>query len=171
MSGEPASSLPYAQPLLDAVGLFTKLHIEYALIGGVAAMYYGRARFTEDVDFIAAADHQEILASNPQAMRNAHFDPTSTWKLYHDSGVEIDIWKDEHTDDIISRAREVELTGHRVRVAEAHDLIAMKLRAGRIQDDYDIFEISRGTPLDHERIRSMVTPDQFAHFLEIQQRS
>jgi len=41
--------VPYPQPLLDAVRLFDELGIGYALIGGVAAMHYGRSRFTEDV--------------------------------------------------------------------------------------------------------------------------
>src|SRR4051812_19588675 len=83
----------YTAPLLDAVSLFEELGIGYALIGGLAAMHYGRSRFTEDVDFVAAADHEAKLAANGEAMRRLHFDPGSTWKLYHESGVEIDIWK------------------------------------------------------------------------------
>src|SRR5687768_7064405 len=91
-----STPLPYAGPLLDAVGLFERLGIPYALVGGVAAMYYGRARFTEDLDFVAATGHMNVLAASPDVMREFHFDPACTWKLYHDSGLEIDIWKDEH---------------------------------------------------------------------------
>src|SRR5438067_426311 len=71
--------VPYAQPLLDAVGLFERLRIGYALVGGVAAMYYGRARFTEDVDFVATTSHQDLLQKNPEPMREFHFDPTCTF--------------------------------------------------------------------------------------------
>src|SRR3954464_3932217 len=95
MSGEPGTSFPYSQPLLDAVHLFERLSIGYALVGGVAAMYYGRARFTEDVDFVATTGHREVLGQNLQVMEQLHFAPTSTWKLYHESGVQIEIWKDE----------------------------------------------------------------------------
>src|SRR5205814_6251734 len=102
-------------PLLHAVDVFELLRIGYALVGGVAAMYYGRALFTEDVDFVAASRHQETLAEQPDVMRATHFDPSCTWKLYHDSGVEIDIWKDEHAEALVRRAVIVELARRSVR--------------------------------------------------------
>ena len=171
MSEPAGEAVPYAQPLLDAVALFDELGIGYALVGGVASMYYGRARFTEDLDFVADAGHGDLLARHADSMRRHRFDPTCTWKLYHDSGVEIDLWKDEFSDDIVRRAVEVELVGRRVRVAEAHDLIAMKLRAARVQDDYDISEVLRGQPsIDDGVVRARVTPEQFAHYLSVKQR-
>ena len=126
---------------------------------------------TEDLDFVASPGHMELLFSNPYAMRQYHFDPACTWKLYHDTGVEVDLWKDEHADAIISRSREVELAGRKLRIADPHDLVAMKLRAGRLQDDYDVSEILRATPLDEPTLRSRVTPEQFAHFESIKARS
>ena len=98
MNGKPESWVPYAQPLLDAVSLFEELGIGYALIGGIAAMYYGRARFTEDVDFVAIAGHANIFSAHPAAMEKHHFDPTCTFKPYHQSGVHVDLWKDDHAD-------------------------------------------------------------------------
>ena len=59
---EPALGASLAAPLLDAVEMFTQLKIPYALIGGLAAMVYGRARFTEDIDFVAASAHEAVLA-------------------------------------------------------------------------------------------------------------
>ena len=171
MNESNPGDVPYAQPLIDAVSLFEELKIGYALAGGVAAMYYGRARFTEDLDFVAAAGHMDQLAANPEVMRRHHFDSASTWKLYHESGVEVDIWKDEHADEIISRAQEVELAGRTVRIADPHDLSAMKLRAGRLQDDYDISEILRGRPIDEARVRSSVTAEEFKHFLDVKRRA
>jgi hypothetical protein len=166
-SGGP---VPYAGPLLDAVGLFERLSIGYALVGGIASMYYGRSRFTEDVDFVAGSGHMDVLAANPDAMREFRFDPGCTWKLYHSSGVDIDIWKDEHADAIVGRASEVEMAGRRVRIAEAHDLIAMKLRAGRIQDDYDVSEIVKGATVEDARVAALVTPGQYEHYLGIRRR-
>lgn len=168
--GEPADAIPYAGPLLDAVGLFGRLSIGYALVGGVAAMYYGRSRFTEDVDFVATAGHMDVLAGNPQAMREFRFDPTCVWKLYHASGVDIDIWKDEYADAIVARSREVALAGTTIRVVDPHDLIAMKLRAGRIQDDYDIAMVVSGTAVDDARVAAAVTAEQYARYLDIKRR-
>src|SRR5687768_403634 len=96
LMAEPVGDeVPYARPLLDAVELFEELRIGYALVGGVASMYYGRARFTEDLDFVAETGHGERLEQSPDAMQRHRFDSSCTWKLYHDSGVEIDLWKDQ----------------------------------------------------------------------------
>ena len=91
MNEPNGTQVPYTQPLIDAVSLFEELKIGYALAGGVAAMYYGRARFTEDLEFVAASGHMDVLAANADAMRRHRFDPASTWKLYHESGVDIDM--------------------------------------------------------------------------------
>jgi hypothetical protein len=165
MESQPA--ILYAQPLNDAVTLFERLGIGYALAGGMAAMFYGRARFTEDVDFVAASGHRDVLAANPQIMRECHFDPGCTWKLYHESGTDIDIWKDDCADDIVRRAVTVKMAGRDIRIAELHDLIAMKLRAGRLQDDFDISEIVKHHVIDTELLESYVTPEKFAHLREI----
>jgi hypothetical protein len=162
---------PLLQPLLDIVQLFTALQIPYALISGIAAMLYGRARFTDDVDFVASAGHQDVRAANPDAMRKFHFDPSSTRELHHDSRVEIDIWKDEHTDGIAARGKELEFQSHIVRVADVHDLIAIKLRAGRLQDDYDIGEIVRSTSIDESTLRQLISPSQFERFHQIRLRA
>jgi len=162
---------PHAQALLDAVALFDELGIGYALVGGVAAMYYGRARFTEDVDFVAAAGHAEVLAAHPAAMQSHGFDPACTWKLHHASGTEIDLWKDERADEIVARARAAALAGRSVRIADPHDLIAMKLRSGRLQDDYDISEVLCGTAITDGTVQALVEREQFAHYLDIKRRT
>ncbi len=84
--------------------------------------------------------------------------------------VEVDIWKDEHATGIIDRARPQILHARNVPVADPHDLIAMNLRADRIQDDYDISDILKHTPIDDERVRSAVDDDGFAHYLSIKKR-
>lgn len=167
---QPSPPSDLTQPLLDAVALFESLGIAYALAGGVASMVYGRARYTEDVDFVAQADHEAILQANAEAMKRHGFDPGSTWKLYHRSGAQIDLWKDAHSDEIVQRAVPNRLGGKTVLVVEMHDLIAMKLRAGRPQDDYDISEIIKHQTIDADTIRSRVTPEQFAVFEKIKAR-
>jgi hypothetical protein len=170
MESRSDSWVPYAQPLLDAVELFDELRIGYALIGGIAAMYYGRARFTEDVDFVAVTGHMEIFADHPVEIVKHHFVSDCTHKLYHRSGVQVDLWKDEHADQIVQRAIDAELAGRKIRVIEPHDLIAMKLRAGRLKDDYDISQVVLGTPIDPSRLATLVTPDELKRFEEIRTR-
>lgn len=170
LMSEESPSTDLTQPLLDAASLFETLGIRYALVGGLAAMFYGRARFTLDVDFIAQHDHQAILAANPDAMREHHFDPTCTWKLYHDTGGEVDLWKDGFADAIVERARVETLAGRPIRIAEPHDLIAMKLRADRPQDDYDIAEMLKHRPIDDATVKQRVTPEQYDRFQQIKRR-
>src|SRR5689334_19845667 len=79
--------VPYAQPLLDAVDLFEQLGIGYALVGGIASMYYGRRRFTEDVDFVAVAGHGDVLQQHSEAMSRLHFEPSCTYKRCHESAL------------------------------------------------------------------------------------
>jgi hypothetical protein len=164
------SWVPYAQPLLDAVALFEELGVGYALIGGIAAMYYGRSRFTEDVDFVAVTGHMEIFAAHPQEIEKHHFSSDCTYKLYHKSGVQVDLWKDQHADEIVRRAAEVELAGRLIRIIEPHDLLAMKLRAGRLKDDYDISQIIAGTKIDEGRLSMLISSEQLARFEEIKKR-
>ncbi len=171
MSGRPDLQVPYAQPLLDAVGLFDRLKIGYALIGGIASMYYGRSRFTEDVDFVAVSGHMALLAAHPEVMEEFHFAPECVQKLYHQSGISVDIWKDDHADRIVSEATEVLLAGRPIRVIEPHQLIAMKLRAGRLKDDYDISQILLATPIDENRLANLVDDQQMQHFRQIKARS
>jgi hypothetical protein len=171
MDDKSQSWVPYAQPLLDAVGLFEELSIGYALIGGIAAMYYGRSRFTEDVDFVAVTGHMEIFAAHPAELEKHHFDSDCVHKLYHKSGIQVDLWKDEHADAIVRNSVSVQLAGRTIQMIEPHDLIAMKLRARRLKDDYDISEILRGTTIDLARVEAMATAEQMSHLREIQRRA
>lgn len=168
----PSSSvpIPLLEALIDAVTLFNRLGISYALIGGIAAMVYSRARFTEDLDFVADANHQQVFEAHPEVMRECHFDPACTWMLYHSSSVTLDIWKDEYSGAVAARAQEQKLANIMVRVVEIHDLIAMKLRADRFQDDYDISEILKANRIDELVLAQRVTAAQLEHYQAIRRR-
>jgi hypothetical protein len=171
MQDKPQGWVPYTQPLLDAVGLFEELGIGYALVGGIAAMFYGRARFTEDVDFVAVTGHMDSLAAHPAEMEKHHFDPTCAYKLYHRSGVQVDLWKDEHADHIVANSHAVDLAGRKIQMVDLLDLVGMKLRARRLKDDYDVSQILQANVIDEERLKTAVTPEEFAWFLAIKKRA
>jgi hypothetical protein len=150
--GSSDDEIPYVQPLLDVVDLFEELKIGYAMIGGVAAMYYGRSRFTDEFEFVASNDF-------------------GSHECCDTNGIQIDVWKDEFSNGIISRSREVDLAGRKVRIADPHDLIAMKLRAGRLQDDYDISEILKHQKIDDAIIQARVQAEEFQHYLDVKKRN
>ncbi|MEM7681024.1 MAG: nucleotidyltransferase [Planctomycetota bacterium] len=159
-----------ADALQDAVSLFRELKIGYALVGGLAAMVHGRSRYTEDVDFVAEPGHEDVLSDHPGAMKRCGFDPGCTWKLYHRSGVQIDLWKDKHAPGIVDRAVRRKLGDRFVKVADPHDLVAMKLRAGRPQDDYDISEIIKAGAIDEDVLAERATQAQLRRFRAIRKR-
>ena len=156
-----------AEALHDAVGLFRELKIDYALIGGLAAMVHGRSRYTEDVDFVAEPGHAEVFADHPEVLQKHGFDAACTWKLYHRSGISIDLWKDGHAAGIVERAVRRKLGERFAKVAEPHDLVAMKLRADRPQDDYDVAEIVKAQTLDEARLKALVTAAQFRRYRKL----
>lgn len=170
MDHSPEHETDLEAALLAAVSLFEALHIRYALIGGLAAMVYGKSRFTEDVGFVAEPGHMESLAAHPSAMREHGFDAGCTWKLYHQSGVDIDLWKDDHASGIVGRARPVPLAGRSVLVACVEDLVAMKLRADRPQDEYDVSEILKAGTLDEAMLRTLITEAQAQRLAQIKRR-
>lgn len=172
MSKKPSDThdAELAAALQDAVALFRELKIGYALIGGLAAMVHGRSRYTEDVDFVAEPGHEDVLANHPDAMKRHRFDPVSTWKLYHQSGIDIDLWKDDHAAGIVKRAVRRKLGDRFAKVAEAHDLIAMKLRANRPQDDYDIAQIIEAQTIDPAKLKPLVNASQLKRFNAINKR-
>lgn len=167
-SPTPGSPDDLTAPVRDAVALFEELGIEHAVVGGVAAMLHGRARYTDDLDFIAASGHEATLQAHPESMRRHGFDSTCTSKLYHTSGTDIDLWKDEHVPGMLKRAEPVVLGGVPTRVVTPEDLIAMKLRAGRAQDVYDITEVVRRRReeggVDARLLRELVTVEQYAEY-------
>jgi hypothetical protein len=55
-------------------------------------------------------------------------------------------------------------------VIEAHDLIAMKLRARRLKDDYDISQILAHTSIDEARLAALVSSDELLHLQSIKAR-
>jgi len=47
----------------------------------------------------------------------------------------------------------------------------MKLRAARLQDDYDIGQILQSHHVDESLLQPLITPEQFTRFKQIQSRA
>ena len=137
--------------VLAAISLFEEKQIEYALIGGVAAMYYGQPRFTDNIDFLVAGLNASQIAVEAIAPAKILFDTNCA--------------------EIVDRAFETPLKGRICRMVEVHDLIAMKLGVGRLSDDADISKIWLNNTIDDSRLRTLISPEQFAHFESIKRRT
>jgi Nucleotidyl transferase of unknown function (DUF2204) len=169
----PPSNLP--QTLLTALSELTQALDEtgtaYALIGGLAAGYRSRPRFTQDVDLLVQIP-QLILPGllDKLQKRGFQFDTTTVireWNAEHMtvlsfSGVRIDWLKPvlpcfQH---VIDTAQEETWGGTTVRIASAEALVLMKLLSFRQQDLVDIESLlaaNRGE-LDLEWIRRELAP-------------
>ncbi len=135
--------------LLELSRALNARRIRYALIGGLAAGFRGRPRFTEDVDLLLHVP-QLVLPGLLEDLQRAGFDfdlegVIQEWNQRHTAllryhGVPVDWLKPvlptlEH---VIERASEEEWLGERIRVACTEDLIVMKLLAFRSQDLIDV---------------------------------
>lgn len=146
-------------PELDLAGVLAALDrngVEFVLIGGMAAVIHGSPFPTEDVD-ITPAQTPENLARLSAALTElgarvraagveeplpfAH-DATSlagaqVWNLHTSMGL-LDIALvpsgTRGYDDLVRAAVEVELFGHRVKVASLGDIIRSKQAANRPKD-------------------------------------
>jgi len=92
------------------------------------------ARFTEDVDFVAVGGHSGCTDRyTPQKWKSITSIRPARTSYITKAAFRLILWKDEHADDIVQHANEVELAGRTSASIEPHDLIAMKLRAPAIE--------------------------------------
>ncbi len=129
--------------LRDVVQRFDKVGIEYFLVGSLATMYYGRPRFTQDVDLVVRikakqiADFENLFSLEkyycpPKEILHDEILRRGSFNLIHqDSGIKVDIVLDKETEFYTSefvRRTKLELApGILVYVASPEDLILKKL--------------------------------------------
>ncbi len=158
----------------DITGVLDSLHIEYAIVGGIANAIWGEPRATIDVDVTVSVDEGDLPAtvSNVGArFRPAVSDPvafvqqTRVLPLDTADGVRIDVIFAllPFEIDAIRRAREVWIAGRGVQVVTAEDLVLMKIISDRPRDVADAEAIvrRRAGELDRSyldpRIRELAT--------------
>jgi predicted nucleotidyltransferase len=150
-------------PELQVYALLRRLTqggVDFVVIGGVAVVLLGSARYTKDLDITYATDGPNLdalgqvlvdLHARLRGIEDVPFIPdgrtlrrTMLLTLDTDAG-----WLDllaEPTggpvyDELRANAIEVELDDFKVRVADVDDMISMKKGAGRLQDLADIDEL------------------------------
>lgn len=118
--------------LRDAVRALERANVDYLLIGGIASAVLGRPRWTSDIDlFVKREEAKPAL----EALAHAGFETDETnpqWIFKaskHDVIVDLIFWLagDIYLDEeMLSRAREGEFGGVRLRVMAPEDLIVVK---------------------------------------------
>jgi hypothetical protein len=137
--------MPAPDPLLFILPNLNRLHIPYAVTGGVAAIYYGEPRFTNHVDivlFLQAEDVPRLAAAFPpdqyycppeevirleleRALRG-HFN-----LIHHKSGFKADMYlsgSDPLHAWALPRIRKTEIEGETLALAPPEYVIVKKLQ-------------------------------------------
>jgi predicted nucleotidyltransferase len=145
----------------ELFGRLTAARVDFVVIGGVAVVLLGSARYTKDVDITYSTDTANlealggVLVELHARLRGVGDDVPfvpDTRTLRHVSllTLETDVgWLDLLAEPpggppyatLRANATEIDLDGITIRVADIDDMIAMKKTAGRVQDLADIDEL------------------------------
>lgn len=162
--------------LEDVVVRFEKIGIDYFLVGSLAAMYYSRPRFTNDIDLvvqISAAKINEFEAQFPleeyycpprEVLRDEVIRKGSFNLIHQASGIKIDLVlnkMNEFSQSEFNRRKQVKLTPNfSAYIASAEDVIIKKLEfykeglsSKHIQD---IQEVLASENVDHNYLETWV---------------
>ena len=162
---------PVADLLADMARAFDALGMAWYLFGAQAAIVYGVARLTADVDVtvqvpqgLATADWLAVIERHGFERRFA--DPTfvaatRVVPLVHGgTGLPVDvvIAGPGLEDEFMARAVRRDVEGVAVPVVDVSDLVVLKVLAGRPKDEEDVAMLVRihGADIDHERIESVL---------------
>jgi Nucleotidyl transferase AbiEii toxin, Type IV TA system len=133
------------------VRALNELNIPYLIVGGIATMYHGYSRTTEDVDFVIGLDSQERLPDlvkllgpafvlDPQVTFAVHTNSTYRTIQLADSPIRVDFFfmsDDPFDREQFSRRLRRQLLEHPVYLPTAEDVIIAKLRWQRPKDLVD----------------------------------
>ncbi len=134
--------------------------LRVALIGGVAVSFWNEPRYTDDVDFVVAADPTAIAAlttfltghgfrtiREQAAAAKSGPDFVQMSRVATGDSVDFQTAKTEYQDLILDRARPLP-DGFGLPVASVEDLIVMKLLAMRSQDQQDLANLVNLADID-----------------------
>ncbi len=162
--------------LKDVVKRFDQAGIEYFLVGSLATMYYGRPRFTQDVDLVVRIKARQTTEFGDLFPLEEYYCPPKevlqdeilrkgSFNLIHqNTGIKVDLVLDKGNDFYISefaRSKKIEIApGIEVYIASPEDLILKKLdyyREGQSEKHLtDIREMLMNLKVDDHYIEEWV---------------
>lgn len=176
---DASAILPPHDTLRDVAAWFAAAGVRWVLIGGLAASFLGRARFTKDVDVVVLAGNEDIerllavgasYGFSPRTSDCAALARERRVLLvdHQPSGVGVDVSLGvlPFENETVARATQAEIAGIAVPLPSPEDLIIMKAVAHRPIDLYDIDGVLDAHPdVDAKRIRYWA--GEFARVLEM----
>ncbi len=130
---------------------FDKMHVQYALIGGIAMAFHDEPRFTKDIDFLVLPEELEKVRKALKEIE--YFESAEPW-TFKSSGVtlhrfmkvdgerhmiiDILLATNERHRQIIKRCIEDEWKDGVIKIISKQDLIWMKQQRNSDQDRVDI---------------------------------
>ncbi len=149
--------------LLDVVDILNESHISYAVIGALAASFYGTIRASMDADAVISLQSSEnkkdpqilirriIKAGFKAACRYGDCDDPIAGVInvedHHSNRVDLLLGVRGMPADVFSRAVDTPFSGSRIRIIGLEDFIAMKIFAGSpkdIEDAKNAMKVSAG---------------------------
>lgn len=163
--------------LKEVVAKLNSLQINYFLVGSLASMYYGRPRFTNDIDlvvqigatqikdFIKAFDFPDYYCPPFEVIQDEVMRRGSFNLIHQDSGVKIDIVLNKNSEiskSELSRRHKVEIIpGLETYIATPEDVILKKLEfyreGGSEKHLLDVREILSFTNVDFSYLEKWAT--------------
>lgn len=160
------------QPLADLLAAlqraFSALGLRWFLFGAQAAIFYGAARLTADVDVTVELGERsidELIATLESAGFDARVPDTAAFVertkvlpvVHRATRIPVDcvLAGPGLEQAFLSRARDVPLGDVRIPIVSAEDLVAMKILAGRPKDLDDVATVlTAGKDLDVDLVRT-----------------
>lgn len=167
----PAMRSPVADLLADLSEAFAVLKMPWYVFGAQAAIFYGVARLTADVDVTARAPMGQSAGTWLPTIEEHGFirrftdagfvDRSRVIPLVHQrSGLPVDIVLAGPglEDEFLARAVTQTIDDVAVPVVDVSDLVILKILAGRPKDTEDIVTLLRvqRRVIDHGRVRSVL---------------
>jgi hypothetical protein len=163
--------------LQDVVARLEKESIPHFLVGSLASMYYGRPRFTKDVDLVVHIQPNQVKGFERLFPMEDYYCPPmevlhdevirrGSFNLIHQhSGIKVDIvlYKDTdyHRSELSRRTKVEILHGFEVFIAAPENIILKKLdfyrEGGSEKHLTDIREILIGTAIDESYLQEWIT--------------
>lgn len=162
----PPSSTSLMAAFHALVDTFRENQVNYAIIGGLAVIHYGRARTTSDIDALFQVPRTSLPALLEEMQRRGfHLDVHECVRELGETGFTVAEYDGVQIDLLqpvipayaraLSRAVTVEMGRRPVRICSLEGLIITKLMAMREQDQVDIRELilAHASSLDVDFIR------------------
>ena len=154
------------QILRDFLDILTRLGIDYALIGGLAAGIWSKERFTSDMDLTISIDQKTWAALEKKF---AYLPDVNIKKIARDTGevipylvridykgypIDLIASLTPYQDELLKNKLKSTLVGEDIYIAAPEDIIVLKLIANRSLDIVDIEKIIQYTaPLNIDYIQ------------------